>query len=194
MQGNTIVSTANPSATIHVDPNIRFIGKIDFVLKGIARVERFIFVEAGRQHHVRRMFIAQFEGFLPSSDEVYRYKVRTPVELGGAQYQQNVLFYDDAKGATEEPEAEAAKTRAFVASKGYLLDEQLMMSRFARVVDEAKKHELILFYFENLSDSGQKLATLTANDQDNPEAKAIARPLLQRSLRAFQVRSDGLSR
>ncbi|MFL6301182.1 MAG: hypothetical protein ACJ71N_11320 [Terriglobales bacterium] len=188
VKANRIISRANPPITIKVDKRLRYVGKIDFPLKGIARVERFIFVEPDTGQHVRRMFVAQFEGFLPNNNEIYRYKVKTPVVLGGTEYQHNTLFYDDAATGSEEPEAESAKTRAFVTANGYALEKQLMMSRFARVVDEAKRHELILFYFENLSASGNDLATLSRNDQDNPEAKAAAEALLKRALKAFKVR------
>ena len=182
---NRIISLVNPAVTIAVDKQIKYLGKIDFPLKNIVRVQRFIFVDADETRHIQRMFIAQFEGFLSGVDDIYRYRIENPINLGGADYRHNIWFYDVAKAGKEEPEAEAARTRAFVESRGYHLDDQLMMSRFARPVDVAKRHELILFYWENLADTHQPLDVLTRNEQENPEAKRVAKGLRRRSLRTF---------
>ncbi|MGZ4818808.1 MAG: hypothetical protein ACXVZJ_09285 [Terriglobales bacterium] len=48
--------------------------------------------------------------------------------------------------------------RRFLAAHGYMLEPELIMSRFARPADSQHKHEIIFFCFENLSSYEHKLA------------------------------------
>ena len=129
--------------------SLQYVGALRFDLKGIACVERQVFaaVEKGR---IGRLFIVQFESILDTSDEVYRWKVRTPVSLDGVPYQHNVFAFDTATEMRAEPEAETARTDAFLKAHGLALDDALVMSRFARVVGEDRRRELLFFYMEPL--------------------------------------------
>lgn len=161
---NVIVSTAGPAGRIRVEEALPYVGALRFDLKGVACVERQVFaaVEKGR---IRRLFIVQFESILDASDEVYRWNVRTPVVLGGVPYQHNVFAFDTEAAIREEPEAETAKTGAFLRARGLALDRELVMSRFARVVGADRRRELIFFYME----------------------RALASVLTERSLKAFAL-------
>jgi len=44
------------------------------------------------------------------------------------------------------------------------------MSRFARIVDESKKNEIIFFYFENLGDYTKKRTT-DFSEEANPSSR-----------------------
>ena len=61
--GDTLVSTATPAMRMQIDAAMPFLGSTEIVIKGIAHAERHYFVEA-RDGQVRRMLVAQFEGFL----------------------------------------------------------------------------------------------------------------------------------
>ena len=43
------------------------------------------------------MFIIQQEGFLPSSDDTYKYPITNPVKLGSFEYRQTVIIYDNLR-------------------------------------------------------------------------------------------------
>ena len=188
VDGNTFISTYLPPLRIEVDEAMTYVGAIDFILKEIAQVERHVFVQADAQQRIERMVIFQFEGFLETTDDYYRYRFTNPDTLGGLAFRHNTWYYDDAAQIANNPEAESARTRAFLEAKGYSLDAELMMSRFVAVVDEAKRHELILFYWENVRDTGLTLAELATSDGDiQPQHAALDAALKQRSLQALTV-------
>ena len=106
-------------------------------------------------------------------------------KLGDHDYEHGVYIYSNGKSVREAPGAESDRTTQFLRDRGYIHDDGLAMYRFACIVDEARKHEVIIFYQETLSSLGLSLedhARLT------PEAqRAIADSLTERSLQNFIV-------
>jgi len=183
---NAVISARDPVARIEVDEELRYIGALRFDLKEMACVERHVFA-AVQNHQIQRLFIVQLEGILESSSEIYRWRMRDAVRLGDAEYRYNVLAFDTAASIREEPEAETAKTDAFLKSRGLELETELVMSRFARVVGEDRKHELIFFYMEPLATWHQRVADFQDGEPRTPAQRALARQVSDRSLRAFRV-------
>ena len=181
---NTIISEALPALEIKVDSAFTFVGILSFVLKEIALVERVIFVDQ-RTSKTTRLFIVQFEGILDGVDFTYTYRVTNPVSLGRHAYHHGTYIYSNAESVREAPGAESDRTTQFLQAHGYIHDDALAMSRFARIVDEAHRHEIIIFYQETLSSLGFSLETyaqLSSEDQ-----QAMERALSKRSLQNFQV-------
>ena len=188
VEGNVFTSTYLPAIRIEIDEALSYVGMMDFILKDIAQVERYVFVEADAQQRIERMIVFQFEGFLDNNDHYYRYRFIDPDTLGGLAFNHNTWYYDDAVVRARNPGAESERTRAFLEARGYTLENELMMSRFVAVVDEAKRHELILFYFENVRDTGFALAEIATDDGDiRPEHAAVEEGLIQRSRRYLTV-------
>jgi len=184
VMNNTIISEALPALEIRVDPAFTFVGILRFVLKEIALVERVIFVDRGYSP-TTRLFIVQFEGILDGVDFTYTYRVTNPVTLGRNVYHHGVFMYSNAESVREAPGAESDRTTQFLQAHGYTHDDALGMSRFARIVDESHRHEVIIFYQETLSSLGLSLETyaqLSSEDQ-----QATDRALTERSLKNFQV-------
>lgn len=189
MDGKVLVSTALPALRLRVAPPFHYLGHFEFDLKGIAHVERHVFAETrGRQ--IRRMIVLQFEGFLPSSTEVYRYPIINPIALGGFPYRHNVYVFNAAEAAHSDPGAEPAHMEAFLREQGLTQEEEQIMSRFARIVGDDRRHELIVFYFENLADIGHKLAEVSVNGDLRPEFATLGDSVTQRSLKSFAVLSN----
>jgi hypothetical protein len=195
VQGNVLTSADNPRGQVRVDPAFTYAGSYEFILKGIAHCERYHFVVAvGPQ--IKRLFMVQFEGFLPDNTYRYRrtdeYMVRMqPLRLGAHTYNHSTWFYDDAATAREEPGAESDRTRAFLQQQGYHLPDELMMSRFERLVDEAQRHEVIFFYDEDLRDTGFTAADLGEGGRAADQAERLAGELTARSLQCFAVVDSG---
>ena len=184
VENNTIISEALPALEIRVDPAFTFVGILRFVLKEIALVERVIFVDR-QASRATRLFIVQFEGVLDGVDFTYNYRVTNPVSLGRHVYHHGVFMYSNAESVREAPGAESDRTTQFLQDHGYTHDDGLAMSRFARIVDEARRHEIIIFYQETLSSLGFSLemyAQLSSEDQ-----QAMEQALTERSLQSFQV-------
>ena len=181
---HTIFSDALPALEIMVDPAFEFVGILSFILKDIAWVERVIFADR-QSTDTTRLFIVQFEGILDGVDFTYKYQTTSPITLGKYDYQHGVYMYSNAESVRESPGAESDRTTQFLQERGYIHDDGLAMSRFARIVDDAHRHEIIIFYQETLSSLG---LSLESHARITPEAQqALAKSLTERSLRNFQV-------
>jgi len=185
---NTIISDALPALEIKVDPAFVFVGILSFVLKEIALVERFIFVD-GQASETTRLFIVQFEGILDGVDFTYNYRTTNPIILGKQPYHQGVWIYSNAESVRESPGAESDRTTQFLQERGYVHEDALAMSRFACIIDDARRHEIIIFYQETLGSLG---LTLEAYSQLPPEKQQdFKNALTERSLQNFQVTDLG---
>lgn len=174
VENNTFISAENPAMRVSVDRQFKYLGQFPFAIGSEVQGRIYIFAEATPAKKIQRMFVIQQEGFLPSSSDTYKYRITTPATLGKADYQHSVIFENNADVIREEPGKEADLTERFLAAKGYLLDSELVMTRFARPADEAHKHEIIFFCFENLSAYKRKLADFS-DGVDSPEKQEFKR-------------------
>ncbi len=186
VEGNTFISPENPKLRIVVDKKLAYLGSAPFVIDKMAAGDRFIFVRATADKRVQQMFIIQQEGFLPWSDDTYKYPITNPVKLGSASYRHSVTIEDNDAAVREGPGKEADITKRLLESQGYKLNSALVMSRFARPADEAHKHEIILFCFEDLSEYGHALADFPENS-DSPEKQAVKKKVDDNCGEAFHI-------
>jgi len=165
VDGQILISQKLPKIKIAVDESFAYQGKFDFKIRDVAKGERYISVDS-RNNEIKRMFIAQFEFFLPSNDEFYRYSFKNAMEIGSHKFKQNTYAYSNAEAIAANPEGEAALTFKFLTGRGFKIEDELMVSRFVTVAGQDRKHELILFYLENVSESGHKLGEFYEGIQD----------------------------
>ena len=184
--GQILTSGKLPTIKIAIDDSFVYQGKIDFKIRDIAKGERYIFIDS-ENHNVKRMFIAQFEGFLPSSDEFYRYSFVNATKMGNHKFRQNTYAFSNSESMIVNPEGEATLTFKFLKDKGFKVEDELMMSRFVTVAGEDKKHELILFYVENVSESGHRLEKFYKDDNETQIWRDISKYLTKRSLQNFKI-------
>ena len=181
---HTIFSDALPALEIVVDPAFEYVGILSFVLKEIALVERVIFADQ-QSSRTTRLFIVQFEGILDAVDFAYKYQTTNPMKLGKYDYQHGVYMYSNAESVREAPGAESDRTTRFLQDEGYIHDDGLAMSRFARIVDEAHRNEVIIFYQETLRSMGLSLEEYDLLSSE--EQQVIGKALTERSLQNFRV-------
>lgn len=186
VDGNTFISPENPRIRVTVDRAFEYLGSAPFVIDNVAAGNRFIFVHATSGKHVQRMFIIQQEGFLPSSDDTYKYRIANPVKLGTSEYQHSVILDDNEAAARTAPGKESDITKRFLESHSYTLNPALVMSRFARPADAAHKHEIIFFCFEDLASYGHTLADFPENS-DSAEKQRIKQKVDENCRNAFRV-------
>ena len=185
VKDRTLVSRAFPDIKVKVDRNFKYVGNFDFNLKGVAKGERFVFVDA-KKHEVQRIFIAHFESFLPENNQVYRYDLQNAPKIGKHSFLERAFAFSNQK-AGSDPTGEAALTMKFLRDKGYVLEDEMMMSGFITVPDAEKKHELILLYAENVSQTNHQLSEFYANNVETEIWKQISAKLTQRSAKAFSI-------
>jgi hypothetical protein len=154
--------------------------------KGLALAERHYFVDA-EHGRVLRMLVVQFEGFLASNEEIYRYRLPDPVVLGGETYGTWVFCYSLGEAVAEDPAAESADLLRVLSEHGLTLEDGQIMARFARIVGEDARREVLLFYHENALDLGYSLSELCENGVLRPEQAGVAAALKQRALASFAI-------
>lgn len=200
VEGNVLISNDLPKIEIEIDDEFNYIGKFDFEIiassdeysedmqgKAVAAGERYVFAAMAENRSINKLFIVQFEGFLPENDLIYNYDFSKAGSIGGNRYRQNTWFYDSKKLAQENPTSEGAKTRTFLQEKGFLLEDQFMMSRFVGLASEDRKNEIIIFYHEMLhKTTGNSLEEYEDSISDE-EAKSIKSSFIERSRKSFNI-------
>ncbi len=147
-----LTSTYLPSIRVRFDQRFKYIGSQKFILYDRAQVEQHFFVNADEQRRIKRMYMLQFEGYLPSVNATYDYPLTRTINLGGQIYIVNAESIPSVSAALKQnPQSDVAHAASFLESKGYRVSESIMFQRFVRLVDESKRHEFILLYVEDAS-------------------------------------------
>jgi hypothetical protein len=154
VKGQVLTSTRLPAIRMRFDKRFKYVGSQKFVLYGRAQAEQHFFVDADARRRIRRMYMLQFEGYLPGIDASYNYEAKETVKLGGVDYMVNVENVPNVKAALgQQPESDAARAVAFLEGKGYSVGESVRYQRFVRLVDESKRNEFIMLYVEDAGTS-----------------------------------------
>ncbi|MDH7448170.1 hypothetical protein [Aquimarina sp. 2201CG14-23] len=200
VKGNTVISNEYPEIEIDVNNEFQYIGKFDFEIiassdeysedlqgKPVAAGERYVFASMDKNRSINKLFIIQFEGFLPENDLIYNYNFSTADFIGDNKYRHNTWFYDSKKSALENPNSEGAKTRKFLEEKGYLIENQFMMSRFVGLASKDRKNEIIIFYQEMLYKTTGYTLEQYENSISDEEARSIRDSFIERSRNSFNI-------
>ncbi|HEX8368335.1 MAG TPA: nuclear transport factor 2 family protein [Pyrinomonadaceae bacterium] len=191
---NKILSLENPTVRIEVDEQLQNVGILNFILKNVARVERYVYARHDENKRIRRLFIAQFEAILPGVKGGYTFQVIKPTRLGNFDYQTDIGVYNFAERIAANPGAEPEVTKALFDQNGLKADEDYLVARYARITDAVdKRHELILFYFETLRDSGFTRTQLESGGKPTPEAEKLYGEFADRAARSFKVADGNMS-
>jgi len=179
-------SPALPAIRLQVAPAFRYLGCVAIRIGDLAAGERHVFAEVEGQR-VRRLIILQFEGFLPGTQEIYRYPVRNPVTLGNLEFGHTTFAFSVARSIAQGPGTEADSTRAFLQRQGLEWPDAQLATRFARIVGTERRNELLIFYHENVADSGHSLDEIVSDGDLRPEFAALPAQVTQRALEAFKI-------
>ena len=82
VEGQVLTSTEMPAVRIEFDKGFKYVGGHSFILYDVAHAEQHFFLDADREGRVKRMYWVQFEGYLPTNTNVYRYKVSKTANIG----------------------------------------------------------------------------------------------------------------
>ena len=146
-----LTSTYLPSIRIRFDKRFKYLGSQKFILYGRAQVEQHFFVDADNQQRIKRMYMVQFEGYLPNINATYDYAATKTINLAGHTYIVDAESIPSVSAALkQDPQSDVARAASFLESKGYRISDSIMFQRFVRLVDEAKRNEFILLYVEDV--------------------------------------------
>lgn len=185
VRNHVLSSPRLPRMKADVDPRLEYVGSLEFLLKESAMVERHVFVERNQELRPMRMLIFQFESLLPDAKGAYTFGLENPTRLGAHDFQTQTGSFGFDQAAAARPGAEAERTREFLAGKEIRVSgEKFFVTRYARIVDTAKRAELIVFYLEN--ERGLR------SDADRPaqETPQLLRDVAARARGAFSIRDD----
>jgi len=85
VHGDTLVSPADPAASLIVAPAFRYAGGQVIDILKVAGAEQYFFIDAAPDSAIRRFYWIQFEYFYPSNSHSYNYsgiKNQKPLMLG----------------------------------------------------------------------------------------------------------------
>lgn len=155
VKGQVLNSVYLPPIRIRFDKAFKYAGSQKFILYDRAQVEQHFFVDSDRQRRIKRMYMVQFEGYLPTIGGSYNYPAAKTVSLAGQSYIANAEIVQNVQAAIEQDtQSDVARAASFLESKGFQIGKGIVFQRFVRLVDEAKRNEFILLYVEDLSRAG----------------------------------------
>jgi hypothetical protein len=176
VKDQVLTSSKLPPIRIRFDREFKYIGSQRFVLYDRAEAEQHFFVDADARRLIRRMYMLQFESYLPGVDAKYDYAPAENVRLGGKDYVVNAESVPNVAAAlAQNPQSDSARAVEFLKGKGYSVGEAVRFQRFVRLVDESKRSEFIMLYVE---DAG---ANVSSGDE-----KAM-REFRERALKGFVI-------
>src|SRR5256884_2971265 len=130
-----LTSTSLPPIRIKFDKSFVYVGSQMFILYDRAQVEQHFFVDADKQRRIKRMYMVQFEGYLPNINATYDYPVTKTINLGGQTYIVNAESISNVSAALKQnPQSDVARAASLLESKGYRVSESIMFQRFVRLV------------------------------------------------------------
>ncbi len=187
VKGGTLTSDALPPIKIKVDKAFKYVGHQSFILYNSAQVEQYFFVNAARGR-IKRMFMVQFEGYLPDNTHTYNYNLSNTVGLGALDFMYDTSVVNVPAFRKQYPDSDAGRAAAFLEKKGYQLEgEDIVYQRFVRLVDEARRNELLIIYYENLEGTGLTAADLSEKGRAAGQREKVFEEVMKRALKSFTV-------
>jgi hypothetical protein len=187
VKGRTLTSDALPPIKINFDKVFKYVGSQSFILYSSAQVEQYFFIAANKGR-IKRMFMVQFEGYLPDNTHTYNYNLDNTVKLGELDFMYDTSVVNVPAFRKQYPDSDAGRAAAFLEGKRYQLEgEDIVYQRFVRLVDEARRNELLIIYYENLSGTGLTAADLTEKGRASGQREKVFQEVMQRALKNFTV-------
>jgi hypothetical protein len=184
-EGNMLTSTAMPAIKVKVAHDLAHVGRLQFVLYGVADVDFFVFVGATPEKLVKRFLLVQFEGYLETNTHTYSYPETETVTLNGQEYMHDTFAYPLSAGVTN-PESDSAHMMGLIMQGGYTLPEEFISTRFVRLLDNNRK-EILFSYGEDLSEYGYRASEISEEWRLLPTYPALESDILAHALDAFEV-------
>jgi hypothetical protein len=178
VKGQILTSASLPPIRIRLGKAFKYVGSQRFILYDRAKVEQYFFVDGDRQQPLRRMYMVQFESFLPNSAGTYNYSITKTVRLAGQSYMVDAEVVPNVSAVIkQDAQSDVARAASFLELKGHRIGAGIRFQRFVRLVDETKRSEFILLYVEDAKGAGLDAAR---NEQAMQEFSS-------RALKGFKI-------
>jgi hypothetical protein len=182
---NELVSKRLPQVTLKFSGDMKYVGGQAFNFYGVAHAEQHFFVDADKNGIIQRMYMVQFESFLPGTSDAYDYKTIDKLAIG------NLEFLVDTRvrpATTPSPDSDAGRAISFLESKGLRYPVENLRARFIHLLDATKRNELMIIYQENLAPTGLRATDLSAGGAKADKWPDMARALIARAGKGIAIK------
>ena len=187
VKDRTLTSKEVPAVRLEFSEPFKYAGGHSFILYEVANAEQHFFVDADKDGRIKRMYWIQFEGYLPSNTHTYDYKSTKTVNLGGLEFIADA-YARNIKANPGRPDSDGNRARAFLATKGYRLgSDEVLSQRLVHLVDEAKRNELMIIYLEDLGAMKLTAADLAQGGRAAEQWPSISQSLLERATKNMKL-------
>ncbi len=183
---NVIISDHDPKVRIELPKSVWYVGADRFVLLDIADCELHAFVEVDDEKNVQRLYWIQFESYLPSKPDLHhQYDSPQHTKIGGLDF-----YVDSWVKRTNEnitPGSDYDHIVALILWHGYKMPAGMMSLRLVHLLDEQKRKELMIIYWENLTPTGFTAADLKKGGKAENSWAIIQDDLLVRAKEKIKI-------
>ena len=188
VKGRTIRSKNTPAVELTFGKDFKYAGGHKFVLYDVANAEQHFFVDADKQGRVKRMYWVQFEGYLPTNTHTYKYNVTKTANIGGLDFVADA-WARNIKVTPGRPDGDGARARAFLATKGYkLASDEIVSQRLVHLMGDPKRDELMIIYLEDMTGLGLTSADVVRGGKAESKWNEISEALLLRAQKDLKIR------
>ncbi|HEX6124834.1 MAG TPA: hypothetical protein VFZ23_05615 [Pyrinomonadaceae bacterium] len=188
VKGQVIRSTHMPAVELEFGKDFKYAGGHKFVLYEVANAEQHFFVDAGKDGRIKRMYWVQFEGYLPTNDHSYNYKITKSVNIGGLDFVADA----GARNIKENPGragGDGVRAREFLATKGYTLaSDEVLSQRLVHLIGDKKRDELMIIYLEDMTPLGLTSADVAKGGKAQARWNEISEGLLARAQKDLRIK------
>jgi hypothetical protein len=187
VKDQVLTSPEMPAVRIEFDKGFKYAGGHRFILYDVANAEQHFFIDADKERRIKRMYWVQFEGYLPSNNNTYRYKINKTASIGGLEFIADA-YARNVKANPGRPDSDGARARDFLESKGYrMASDDVLSQRLVHLIGEAKRDELMIIYMEDLGGMGLSAADLAEGGRAAARWGEISNGLLERAVKGMRV-------
>lgn len=187
VQGQVLTSNGTASVRLKFDQAFKYAGTQSFILYDVAHAEQHFFVDADKAGRVKRMYWIQFEGYLPSNNNTYKYKVTKNVNIASLDFIADA-YARNVKANPGRPDSDGSRARAFLETKGYrMASDEVISQRLVHLIGESKRQEIMIIYLEGLSARGLTAADVAEGGKAFAQWNQISKEFLERALKNMEV-------
>jgi hypothetical protein len=183
---NVITSDQKPNIRIELPKEARYLGVDKWILYGVADCELHVWIEAGSDNVVNRLYWVQFEAYLPDKAGLhYNYPFKRTTNIGGLDFDVRARF--GANDAQPKPESDGGHVWALLQASGYKWSRDAMNVRLVYLPDEQKRTELMIIYAEDLKPTGLTAADLLPGGKASDRWPMLEQGLIERAANKLKL-------
>lgn len=152
VHGDTLVSTADPAASLVLSKSFHYAGGQSIDILKVAGAEQYFFVDAAADQSIRRFYWIQFEHYYPDNTDTYDYSgiAQKPVAIGRLAFQGDVRVSPNFFTMDDRPDSDSKAATDLLRAEGFKLDGTFVTLRLFHLPDATRRRELMIIYGEVL--------------------------------------------